>query len=266
MSDPHVPDLERYLARIDHTGPCATTLECLNALIAAHTRSIPFENLDVILGRPVSVEPADIERKLVGERRGGYCFEQNGLFLDVLRALGFVAAPISARVRIQRSRQETPARTHMFLRVELDGRSWLVDVGVGGLSLTSALRLEIGVEQPTPHEPRRLLREGGVLFHQARLKGEWSDVCEFTLEEMPFIDRVVANWYTSAHPRSHFRQHLMAARAAPGGERVTLLDRELTHRDADGNAHTRPLRSSDEVVAALEQEFGITLPAGATLP
>src|SRR3954452_23259397 len=126
MSDAPVLDLERYLARIGHAGPCQASLSCLNALIAAHTRTIPFENLDVLLERPISLEPRDVEGKLVVQRRGGYCFEQDGLFLEVLQTLGFTAAPISARVRLQRSREETPARTHMFLRVELEGRSWLV--------------------------------------------------------------------------------------------------------------------------------------------
>ena len=194
-------DLDAYCARVGYDGPRAPTLPALHAITAAHTRTIPFENLDVLLGRGIDLDPAAIFAKLVVQRRGGYCFEQNGLLLMVLEALGFRVAPISARVRWQRPRDFTPPRTHVVLRVELDGTSWLTDVGVGGMSLTAALRLEADIEQATPHEPRRLLREGGRWFHQVRLGDAWHDVCEFTLEEMPAIDRELGNWYTSAHPQ-----------------------------------------------------------------
>src|SRR5690349_92346 len=192
-------DLDAYFARIGYRGPRAPTLETLHALAAAHVQAIPFENLDVLLGRPPELTPAALEAKLVHARRGGYCFEQNGLFLLVLGELGFDAHPISARVRLQRARDVTPARTHLFLRVELD-EPWLVDVGIGGLSLATAIRLVEHGPQTTPHETRRLVRDSGLVIHQALLGEDWSDVYETTLEEMPLIDRVVANWYTSTHP------------------------------------------------------------------
>src|SRR5262249_13193470 len=154
--------------------------------------------------------------KLLRSRRGGYCFEHNTLFLRVLTALGFSARPISARVRISRARDFVPARAHVFLRVELDGAGGLADVGVGGLSPPAALRLEPGGAHPTPHETRRLLREDGRWLHQARLGDIWADICEFTLEEMPPIDREVGNWFTSTHPRSHFPDRLMVSRALDG--------------------------------------------------
>src|SRR6478609_4781709 len=197
--------LSAYFDRIGYRGPWQANLASLSALTLAHSQSIPFENLDVLLGRPISLDPDALFQKLVVERRGGYCFEQNGLFLEVLRELGFNVAPISARVRLQRPRDFTPPRTHVFLRVELDGESWLTDVGVGGVSLTSPLRLAAREEQATLHEPRRILQEGGRLYHQLRFGADWQDVCEFTLEEMPPIDREVGNWFTSAHPDSHFK-------------------------------------------------------------
>src|SRR6187399_2797197 len=178
-------NLAAYFQRIGYRGRYHPDLALLSALTLAHARSIPFENLDVLLGRPIALEPDALFEKLVVQRRGGYCFEQNGLFLEVLRELGFQVTPISARVRLQRPRDFIPPRTHMFLRVELDGASWLADVGVGGLSPTCALRLDTAEEQATPHEPRRIVREDGKLFHQVRLDDGWSDVCEFTLEQMP---------------------------------------------------------------------------------
>jgi N-hydroxyarylamine O-acetyltransferase len=254
--------LDRYLARIGHAGDRAPTLATLNALILAHVTTIPFENLDILLGKGVSLDADAIVAKLVDGGRGGYCFEHNALFLDVLGTLGFSARPISARVRIQRPREFTPPRTHMFVRVELDGVSWLADVGVGALSPTSALRLVEDAEQPSPHEPRRLIRVDGRLFHQARLGQEWHDVCEFTLEEMPPIDREVGNWFTSAHPASHFKNRLIVARATPDGGRVTVLNGDLTVRGPDGIARTEPIGSDEALLGVLRDQFGLGFPAG----
>jgi N-hydroxyarylamine O-acetyltransferase len=254
-------DLDAYFARIGYAGSREPTLAVLHALTAAHTRSIPFENLDVLLGRPIDLETGALFRKLVGDRRGGYCFEQNGLFLHVLGELGFRVAPLSARVRIGRPREFLPPRTHVFLRVEIEGESWLTDVGVGALSLTSAIRLHTEEEQPTMHESRRILREGHRLFHQVRFGDEWADVYEFTLEEMPFIDRVIGNWFTNAHPDSHFKKMLMVARASSAG-RITVLNHELTFRGRDGRADTRLIGSPDELLDVLAEHFDLRFPPG----
>ena len=253
-------ELEAYLARIGYAGPRVPTLDVLRDLTAAHVHAIPFENLDVLLGRRIELDVDALFDKLVRQRRGGYCFEQNSLFLHVLATLGFDVRPLSARVRLDRPRDYTPPRTHMFLRVELEGESWLTDVGVGGLSLTAPLRFVPELPQETPHEPRRLLREGDRWFHQARLGEVWSDVCEFTGEEMPLIDREVAHWFTSAHPSSHFRNRLVAARAAPDGRRFAILNRELKVRDHQGRAESRVLESAEELLAALRQHFGLHFP------
>ena len=255
-------NLAAYFQRIGYRGRYQPDLALLSALTLAHTQAIPFENLDVLLGRPISLEPDALFQKLVVDRRGGYCFEQNGLFLEVLRELGFQVTPISARVRLQRPRDFTPPRTHVFLRVELGGESWLTDVGVGGLSLTAPLRLATPAEQTTPHEPRRILREGGRFFHQVRFGAEWQDVCEFTLEEMPAIDRELANWYTSAHPKSHFKDRLLVARSAPEGQRLTLLNDRFTLRERHGTATTRELVSAEDLLDVLRKQFGLDFPAG----
>jgi N-hydroxyarylamine O-acetyltransferase len=260
-----VVDLDSYFARIGYRGPRAPTLATLNEIVRAHVETIPFENLDVLLGRRIDLEPAALERKLVHDRRGGYCFEQNALLLAVLAALGYDARPLSARVRYQRPRDYTPPRSHLFVRVELD-TSWLVDVGVGALSLTSALRLETDVPQATPHDTRRLVQGGGVVFHQVRFGDDWHDVYEFTLEEMPPIDREVANWYTSTHPQSGFKQRLSVARALPEGRRLVLLNRELAVRGRDGPADRRVLGSPDELLAVLAEQFGLAFAPGTRFP
>lgn len=265
-------DPEAYFARVGYAGPRSATADVLHALADAHVRSIPFENLDVLLGVPIRLDEEATFDKLVRRRRGGYCFEQNGLFLRVLEALGFKATPLGARVRIDRPRHEIPPRTHMFLLVEIEGESWIADVGIGGLSLTSAIRLELDREQPTPHETRRIIREDGRYFHQVRFgerrkqphdnegQDEWKDVCEFTLDPMPLIDRELANWYTSAHPQSHFKRRLMVARADRAGARLTLLDRELKLRRSDGQTDARQIDSADELLEILRARFGLEFP------
>ncbi len=257
-----VPDLDAYFARIGYRGGREPTRETLDGIVRAHVMAIPFEALDVILGRGIDLDPAAVERKLVHGGRGGYCFEQNSHLLHVLTALGFDAVPLSARVRVQRPRWFTPPRTHMFLRVMLDGRPWLADVGIGGLSLTSALRFDVeNEEQATPHEPRRLITEGNLRYHQARFADGWHDVYEFTGEEMPEIDRTVGNWFTSTHPQSHFRDRLMVARATQEG-RVVILNRELAFRDRFGVSRPRQLESHDDLLVALAEHFDLHFPAG----
>lgn len=255
-------DLDAYCTRIGYTGSRAPTLATLHAITGHHAAAIPFENLDVLLGRGISLDLAAIVQKLVHDRRGGYCFEQNFLLLSVLEALGFRTAPWSARVRWQRPRDFTPPRTHLFVRVELAGEVWLTDVGIGGRSLTSAIRFEPGREQATPHEPRRIVHEDGRYFHQVRLGGDWLDLCEFTGEEMPAIDRELANWWTSAHPESKFRQNLAVARAPRDGSRVTINNREFALRQADGRVEQREIASPDELLGLLAAHFGLHFPAG----
>jgi N-hydroxyarylamine O-acetyltransferase len=267
------PDLDAYFTRIGYRGPRAPTLQTLSAIVLAHIQAIPFENLDVLLGRGIDLDPAAVERKLVHERRGGYCFEQNSHLLYVLGALGFAVTPLSGRVRVNRPRDYMPARTHCFVRVDLDGAPWLADVGVGALSPTAPLRFDTENEQATPHEPRRIVREGAWdglalrgpdarMLHQVRFGDAWHDVCELTMEPMPPIDREVGNWYTSAHPRSHFRDRLIVARAAPDGGRVTLLNGELKVRDRAGIAEVRPIASAEALLAVLSEEFSLEFPAG----
>ena len=269
---PFIPDLDAYFTRISDTGSRSPTLSTLNRIVEAHVRSIPFENLDILLGKSISMDLADIERKLVHNKRGGYCFEQNSFLQQVLLALGFQVQPISARVRLQKPRDFLPARTHLFLRVELDGHSWLVDVGVGSLSVTSALRLELETPQPTPHETRRIISSGewsgltqrapnAVLFHQVLFDETWHDVCEFTLEEMHPIDRELGNWFTSTHPESHFRSMINVARSTPAG-RITLQGRELKRRAANGQAESLTLETPEVLLSTLREKFGLHFPSG----
>lgn len=267
MADDYVPNLNAYFTRIGWAGSHAVSIDTLHAISVHHAAAIPFENLDVLAGKVICIAPAEVERKLVHERRGGYCFEQNQLLLLVLRALGFQAQPLSARVRWMLPRDFIPPRTHLFIRVDFNGETWIVDGGVGGGSLTAAIRWEDGLVQSTPHDQRRIIREGNVWFHQVRWQQEsdWFDVCEFTGETMPPIDRELANWWTSAHPDSRFRNNLLVGRAGIDGSRRTLLNREFTFRPRHAEAVKREIASRAALAQVLMSEFSLALPDEAQL-
>lgn len=260
---PQAIDLDAYFARIGYTGPRAPTLATLNAIVAGHTSTIPFENLDVLLGLTPKLDPASLERQLVHNRRGGYCFQQNGLLLDVLSALGFEVTPLCARVRLKQPREFIPPRTHLFVKVDLAGQPWMVDCGIGGFSLTAAIQMAEEMEQPTPHETRRIIREGTRLFHQVRLNGRWEDIYEFSGEEMPLIDREMGNWWTSTHPESSFRQRLTVARASLDGTRRSILDREFTWRRGADILERYNIDTPGELLDVLAKHFDLHFPADA---
>lgn len=257
------PDLDAYFARIGHTGPREATLETLREIQRRHVYAIPFENLDIVLGRGISLDPARVERKLVHDRRGGYCFEQNLLLQLVLTALGFAVTPLISRVRWQAAPGTVTAQTHMALMVEIAGVPYLIDGGFGNASLTTPLRLDLlETPQPTTHEPRRILHRNGLYLQQTRLaNGEWADLHEFTLNPAPPVDFAMGNWWTSANPISKFTQNVIAS-TVRDGLRYTLLNREFNTRYLDGRTETRLLASPDELLAVLAEPFGLHFPAG----
>ncbi len=254
-------DLEKYFDRIGYAGLRTPSVEVLHALTQAHAQSIPFENLDALLGQTIRLEPDALYRKLVLSRRGGYCFEQNGLFLEVLTRLGFTVYPLRAAVRMaEPDRRVALGHTHLVLEVRIDGESWITDVGVGAASLTRALHLVADIEQRTPHDTRRLQREAGKWFHQVWRGESWADVYEFGGEAMPRPDRIIANWYTSTHPDSKFRRELFVARALPGGRRVSLHNYQLLRSGADGTAENRQILDPNQLLDVLCERFDIHLP------
>lgn len=255
-------DLDAYLTRIGYAGARTATLDTLHAVTQHHATAIPFENLDVLLGRGIALTPEAIVAKLVHARRGGYCFEQNNLLLLALRALGFRATPIGARVRWQQPRDFVPPRTHLFLRVHFGDGDWLTDCGLGAASLTGAIPLVFDRELSTPHEPRRLVNEGGRLLHQMKVGDEWSDLCEFTLDEMHPIDCEVANWWTSANPASKFKQDVAVGLARADGTRKAIRGGTFTHRRGAEILHQRALESAADLLACLEEHFQLRFPPG----
>lgn len=256
-------DLEAYLARLGYTGSRTPDLATLNALVWHHTSTIPFENLDVLAGRPIGLTPEALMAKLVHGRRGGYCFEQNNLLLLALRALGYRVTPLGARVRGPIPRDTIPYRTHVFLRVHLDEGDHLVDAGLGSGSLTGAIPFVFDRELPTPHEPRRLERDGDRLFHRMPgPDGAWMDICEFSTEPFHFVDCELGNWWTSTHPASTFRLNLIVGLAARDGTRHVVRDGAYVHRRGPEVLHREPLEDGEQLLDLLARHFGLHFPAG----
>lgn len=252
-------DLDAYFARVGYTGAGRPTLETLRALHALHPRAIAFENLDPFLGRPVHLDIASLQGKLVRSRRGGYCFEHNIVFMNVLRALGYAVAGLAARVIWNRAEDANTPRGHMLLGVELDGKTRLCDVGFGGLTQTAPLAFEPEIEQETPHETFRIVERDGYFVSQARIGDDWRGLYRFDLSEQLEVDYVATNYFLSTNPQSHFVTGLMAARAAHRA-RYALAGNRLTVHRRDGGAERRRIETAAELADTLETTFGIELP------
>ncbi len=249
-------DLPRYLARVSYDGEVRPTLAVLRELQAAHIAAIPFEAIDALVGEGIDIDPAAVDAKLIVAGRGGYCFEQNGLFLRVLRAIGFDAEPLLGRVRWMQPADAPPtARSHMVLRVRIDGRPWLVDVGFGSAVPPAPLAMDSEAPQPTLHESYRIVRRGDEWSVRLLIGSEWAALYAIGDPPAPAIDFAVANWYTSTHPDSHFRHRLIAARTTAKA-RFALRDNRLTIRDAAGTGERRYL-TADQIETALAELFGL---------
>ena len=249
-------ELAAYLDRTGYQGPREPNRDALAALHAAHVAAIPFENLDILLGRPISLDLAALQAKLVGGRRGGYCFEQNTLFRAALEAVGFRVTSLAARVR---GGGVLRPRTHMLLRVDLAEGPFLADVGFGGDGPVHPLPLVPGPESWTGAMGYRLRREADLWVLEGH-GGEWTDLYAFTLEPQFPVDFEMANHFTSTWPRSPFVQTLTAQRSWPE-RRAVLRNRELVLREGrDRRAVT--VRDPDHLLEVLDAEFGLRFPAG----
>jgi len=254
-------DLSGYFDRIDYRGPADPTLEVLQHLMTAHTRTIPFENLDPVLGVPVDdLSVTALTEKLVHRRRGGYCYEHNGLMGYALTEIGFQVRRLAGRVIWMLGPDAPlPARTHTVLAVRFPGAqaTYLVDVGFGGQTPTSPIRFEIGGVQQTTREPYRLEDRRDGLVLQTEVRGDWQDLYEFTTRSQPQIDLTVGSWYVSTHPKSHFVTGLLVAMVTDDA-RYNLSGRNLAiHRD--GGTEKVLLDGAAAVVDTLRDRFGINI-------
>jgi N-hydroxyarylamine O-acetyltransferase len=252
-------DLNAYFARIGYDGPHSASMAVLRELHGLHAAAIAFENLDTLMGRRVHLNIGAVQRKLIGARRGGYCFEQNGLLAHVLSRLGFRVTGLAARVTYGHPRDRI-RRSHMLLKIDLPDGPYIADVGFGAYALSAPLRLDTEAPQATPHGEYRIVAHGDTFQEETRIDGEWRPLYHFGLEEQNVHDYEMANWYIGTHPESEFRVRLMAARLPPG-RRISLLNNRLSISEASGRSERRELRSASETAEVLENEFGIALPS-----
>ncbi|WP_288100677.1 arylamine N-acetyltransferase [Pseudomonas sp.] len=264
MSEPRLTDLALYLRRLGFDAPPAPTLETLRQLQLRHTGVFPFENLTTLSGEPVLIDLPSVERKVLHEGRGGYCYELNNLYLALLQSLGFEARGISGRVVMGQPESAWTARTHRLSLVTLDGVRYISDVGFGGMVPTAPLLLDIADEQPTPHEPYRIEQHADGYTLSARVADEWRAMYIFDLQRQEDIDYAVGNWYVSTHPESPFVRQLMVARTGEGWRRTLNNGSFAIHR-MGSDSERRQVADVQELIDLLENEFDIRVPPRATL-
>lgn len=252
-------DIDAWLSRIGLEGRPEPGLATLRSIIAAHSAAIPFENIDVLLGRPPKLDLASLQRKMIGSQRGGYCFEQNTLLHGGLTALGFRATCLLARVIRGMDADASGPQTHMMLRVDLDEGPFLADVGFGNQTPTAPLAMRPGLEQTTPHETMRFWPVGDELTLQAKLGEDWQNIYRLSHQPRLPVDYEVANWFTATHPASPFVGHLIAARPGPEGTRLTLFNSRTTIRRPGHPVERSVLENAASFAETLESAFGLVL-------
>jgi N-hydroxyarylamine O-acetyltransferase len=254
--------LDDYLARIGVKGAMDADFVTLSALHAAHVNAIPFEALDSLLRRPVKLDLASVQDKLVDGRRGGYCFEQNILMKAALEAVGFNVTGLGGRVRWM-SPPESPLgpRVHMALKVDLDDGPCLVDVGFGACVLDAPLQFKTGVEQRTAMGAYRLTEADGLFWLSAKQPTGWRVMYAFNLEPQIQSDYELGSWFASTSPLAPFVHALIMERVG-AGKRYKLFNRRFTVESREGEvAQERTIDNPEEFGRLLDETFAITPPA-----
>jgi N-hydroxyarylamine O-acetyltransferase len=245
-------DLEAYLARIGHDGDRTPTAATLQALQRAHVLSVPWDNLDMALRRPVRLDVEGLQDKLVRQRRGGTCSEHTTLFAAALERLGFHPTGMSGRVRMGVTRIR-PA-THGLVRVPVEGQVWLCDVGFGGSPL-EPVELADGAESKQDDWRYRLTREADQWVLHSRRGGRWLTVHTFTEDRRYPVDYAVTNHYVATNPRSPFSGRVMAQRVTSEAH-LMLENTRLTTTYPERGSDIRELAPA-ETIEALADVFRV---------
>ncbi|WP_393083271.1 arylamine N-acetyltransferase [Streptomyces sp. LN704] len=260
---------DAYLRRIGAQHPAWPTSGVLRELHLRHLKTVPFENLSIHLGEGIVLEEKHLLDKVVGARRGGFCYELNGLFGALLGALGFDVTLLSARTYGEEGRLGIPY-DHLALRVRtVDGGDWLADVGFGAHS-HYPLAFGERSEQADPGGTFRVVEAGpdaaGVRGVGGRREAEDLDVIrnagpQYRLEVRPRVlgDFVAGAWWHSTSPMSHFGRSTVCSRVTEDGGRITLSGRSLTVTAPDGTKEVTEPTTDEEVLAVYRERFGIEL-------
>jgi N-hydroxyarylamine O-acetyltransferase len=250
--------LDNYLARVGFGGTIQPDLATLAVLHAAHVDAIPFEGLDPLLSRPVRLDLASLQEKLVDSRRGGYCFEQNALFNAALEAIGFKVTGLGGRVRWM-SPPDSPLgpREHMLLKVDLADGPYLADVGFGACVLDS---LKTDVEQRTAMGTFKLSHASDLFWLSAKQAAGWRTMYAFNLEPQIQSDYELGNWFTSTSPRVPFTSMLVMERVS-SDKRYKLINRRFMIEARDGAlAVERSIDSANALHRLFDETFNVVPP------
>jgi N-hydroxyarylamine O-acetyltransferase len=249
-------DIDSYLERIGYKGATDVSEETLRELHIAHTFNIPFENLDVYYGKPILLDEVSLFNKIVKRRRGGYCFEMNGLFSIVLQKLGFNVINLLARGTIDGI--DYTAKTHQVMLVEINDRKWLADVGFGHDGIMAPLILREGGDQEQFAHTYRLLKhpEYGYIL-QKKIADEYISMYAFTLNRCYPMDFIMSNYFTSTFPESFFVKMRMCTKPTKES-RITLTDTRFKIM-AGGNVTEKEIRNDDEFNRVLKKHFSLDL-------
>lgn len=260
LIDPVADWLTPYFHRISLPRPVHVDVAGVGDIQRAHRAAIAFENFDIRLGRGIDLAPERVFDKLVIQRRGGYCFEHNGLFGRVLTALGLSVTPLLARVWLGLADDAPPPpRTHLILAVTIAGRAWLADAGFGAAG-TAVMPIEDGAEAiGADGVPFRLRRDGpdGWMLERGDRRGGWLRQYGFSADPVWPADIAMANHYTASAPESRFVRTVVLSRLTPGADFISLVDRRLSLPEGaadlpDAGAYRR----------AVAERFGLALSDG----
>jgi len=248
--------IRAYLNRIGFTGEPRLDFETLHRLQKYHLQSVPYENLDIMRNVPLALDPEGIFEKIVTRRRGGYCFELNGLFAWLLRSLGFGVTDYMAR--FLRDETSIPMRRHRVLRVACEGTDYLCDVGVGGVVPRRPVPLALGVINEQNGEKYKLVHDSfyrNVLYEWKN--DEWRRIYGFTEEEQLDLDYIMPSYYCENHPDSYFRRFDMVHIFTDNG-RKSVAGREIKIFTPSGVELIEPSDEKD-YAELLEIHFGIRI-------
>jgi N-hydroxyarylamine O-acetyltransferase len=249
-------DIKAYLERINYHGQTHPDAETLRRLHVAHLLSVPFENLSIHVRQPILLTDEALFTKIIDKKRGGFCYELNGLFAALLRELGFDVTMLSAGV-MDAEGGFGPDFDHMALMVKLEQR-WLADVGFGD-SFREPLRLDERGEQAQGGRTYRIIPDGAHLILMQREDGdEWKAQYRFTLQPYNYSDYAAMCHYHQTSPQSHFTQRRICTRATDEG-RITLSERRLITTSQSGARQERVLMSDEEYEAILREHFGVDM-------
>jgi N-hydroxyarylamine O-acetyltransferase len=249
-------NIRAYLERINYHGSLAPTAGTLRELQLAHLLAVPFENLSIHARQPVVLEDEALFTKIVERRRGGFCYEANGLFAALLRALGFKVAMLSAGVANAEG-EFGPDFDHMTLMVSLEQRL-LVDVGFGDSFLEPLLLDEQSEQQQGSRAYRILPDDAHLILMQREVDNEWKAQYRFTLQSRTYADYAEMCRYHQTSTQSHFTKARICSRATPEG-RITLSEMRLITTSQNGERLEQTLTSEEEYADVLREQFGIVM-------